>query len=118
MQALPTPSCEVAEGGMKRKRSGPTSQPPTKMRKIQLDSFPQRTVATGGDAVSQFCDLSFLPASLQWSQTLKFDDLLKHIQQLVVEVAEVSVCECCLSDVLNCSLCCGWRIYRVNCASR
>ena len=95
MQALPTPSCKVAEGGMKRKRSGPTSQPPTKMRKIQLDSSPQKIVATGGDAVSQFCDLSFLPASLQWSQTLKFNDLLKHIQQLVDKVAEVSVCECC-----------------------
>ena len=73
------------------------------MRKIHTASSPQRT-ASG--VVSQFCDLSFLPASLQWSQTLEFSDLLRHIQQLVAEVAEVSTCQCSLSEV-QCSVCCG-----------
>lgn len=74
------------------------------MRKIHTASSPERT----DSVVSQFCDLSFLPGSLQWSQTLEFSDLLRHIQQLVAEVAEVSACKCSLSEV-QCSVCYGLK---------
>ena len=87
VQGVPTQSCEMAEIGRKRRKSGPTSQAPGKMRKIQHISSPQKT---SSGVVSQFGDLSFLPGSFQWSQTLELCDLLKHIQHLVEEVAEVS----------------------------
>ena len=99
VQAVPTQSRDQDEIGRKRRRSGTTSQPPSKMRKIQPTSSPQKPSSS---VMSQFCDLSFLPGSLQWSQTLEFSDLLKHIEQLVEEVAEVSACgECCLRVLLE-----------------
>lgn len=92
LQTVPAQSSELAESGRKRRRSANSSQPPSKTRRILNAPSPQKTAS--GVEESQFSDLSFLPGSLQWSQTLDFSDLLRHIEQLVAEVAEVSALSC------------------------
>ena len=92
LQAVSVQSSELAEAGRKRRRSANSSQRPSKTRRILNAPSPQKT--DSGIEESQFSDLSFLPGSIQWSQTLDSSDLLKHIKQLIAEVAEVTTVRC------------------------